>query len=373
MSVALTSSPPLIAFSGDRLTAEFTCEDIFSQVGNKAINKITIPDPVNVNYGIILKWGGKSVTMTAAAVPDSSGTQFFATSGMPVLPESQRQCFADNYLLSQDFIITNNGNEITLTAKQNGTLYNISGFLFSSGTVETLRPNYGIYLRLYLENIENNGYNLIGEYFHNVKVGPPHIVSAPIGDKLHTVITEDIRKLLPEIPFFGTMECKVSCRKYFFEYAETYNDQVRKVFTSDVKTVIHGGFSTLGKATKNISSEILLTSGIACFLKQGSRRVNTRTDQPQFLYFYNTKVAFNSSMQIKYYFTDGTVATKTLYSLMIQGGRKYGFNLQFDKVFIPGDYATKEVDQYEVWIQNQSGLKISESRFYVLDITHRPY
>jgi hypothetical protein len=373
MSITLTSPPPLIAFSGDRIAVEFTCTDIFSQVGNKAINKIVLPDPVNVNYGIVLKWGGKSVTMTAAAIPDNSGTQFYATAGLPVLPESQRQCFAANYLLSQDFLISVSGNEITLTARQNGTLYNITGFLFSSGTVETLRPNYGVQLRLYLENIENNGYNLVGEYSLNVQVGPPHIASTLIGDKLHTIITEDIRRLLPEIPFFGTMSCNVSCRKYFFEYAETYNDQVRKVFTSDIRTVIHGGFSTLGQATKNISSELYLTNGIACFLKQGARKISTRADQPQFLYFYNTRPTFDSSMQLKLYFTDGTVATKTLYSLNIQSSRKYGFNLQFDKVFIPGDYPTKEVDQYEVWLQNSAGIKISESRFYVLDTAYKPY
>jgi hypothetical protein len=372
MSIALSATPPLISFSGDRIAAKFTCTDIFSQAGVKAVNKINIPDPAYVGDTIEIKYGGKTVVMTAGSM-DDSGTKFYNTNSIAVAPELQLQCFKDNYQLSQDFIITISGSQLTFTAKLPGTSFNMIGFNTTPGSVEKLRSNYGIQFRLFLENIENTGYDLIGQYFLNVQIGPPNIVDALIGDKLHTVISDDIRRLLPEIPFFGTMACKVSCRKYYFEYAEQYNDQVRKVYTSDIRTVLHGGFSALGQATKNISSELYLTNGIACFLKQGAKSISTRADQPQFLYYYNTQLAFDSSMQLKFYFTDGTVATKTLYSMILQGGRKYAFNLQFDKIFIPGDYPTKSVKQYEVWMQNASGVKISESRFYVLDTVYRPY
>jgi hypothetical protein len=372
MSITLSATPPLLSFSGDRIAAKFTCTDIFSQAGVKAVNKVNIPDPVMPGNTIELKYGGKTVVMTAGAI-DDSGTRFYATNSLAVIPELQLQCFKDNYQLSQDFIITINGNELTFTAKQTGTAFNMTTYNTTPGSVEKLRSNYGVQFRLFLENVDNTGYDLIGQYFLNVQIGPPNVVEALIGDKLHTVISDDIRRLLPEIPFFGTMACKVSCRKYYFEYAEAYNDQVRKVYTSDVRTVLHGGFSALGQATKNISTELYSSSGQAFFLKQGAKSVNTRTDQPQILYFYNTQLAFDSSMQLKFYFTDGTVATKTLYSLILQGGRKYAYNLQFDAIFIPGDYPTKSVKQYEVWIQNSSGVKISESRFYVLDTVYRPY
>ncbi|HEX8607196.1 MAG TPA: hypothetical protein VF679_01005, partial [Pedobacter sp.] len=357
MSIALSASPLALSFSGDRIAAEFTCTDIFSQAGVKAVNKVNLQNPVFPGNTIELKYGGKTILMTAGA-QDDSGATFYATNSLPVTPELQLQCFKNNYQLSQDFNISISGNELTFTAKLPGTAFNMTTFNTTPGALEKLKSNYGVQFRLFLENIENTGYNLVGQYFLNVQIGPPNIVEALIGDKLHTVISDDIRKLLPEIPFFGTMACKVSCRKYYFEYAEAYNDQVRRVYTSEIKTVVHGGFSALGQATRSIAGELYLTSGIACFLKQGAKSVNTRTDQPQFLYFYNTQAAFDSSMQVKYYFTDGTVATKTLYAQIILGGRKYAYNLQFDRIFIPADYPTKTVKQYEVWLQNASAVKI---------------
>lgn len=371
MSIALSAPPPALSFSGDRIVAEFTCTDIFSQVGVKAINKITIPDPLPVGYNFVLKWGGKTVTMIAAAVPDDSGSQFFSSSlSYPVA--FQVSYFQANYKLSQDFIITVEGSQIVFTAKVQGTSYNMTTYNTTAGAIETLKSNYGIQARLFCENALNTGYELINESFVNVQTGAVNKAEYPIGDKLHTYISDEIRKNLPDIPT-GSLLCTKSCRRYYFEYAEAFNDQYQKVYRSEVKTVLHGGFSALAQATKDISTELFPTSSIATFLKQGLKIVDTRADQPQYLYFYNTKVEVTSTLVVKYYFTDGTVATKSLYTLIIAEHRKYAFNLQFDQVFIPGEYPTKSVKQYEVWLQNAASVKYTESRFYVLDTVHRPY
>ena len=373
MSVALTSAPPALSFSGDRIVAEFTCTDIFSQVGIKAVNQIYIPDPVPAGHSFTLKWGGKSVTMVAAYSPDSSGNNFAATNGQVALPvEFQISYFQSNYKLSQDFTISTDGVYIIFTAKSPGTTFNMSIYNTTVGAIETLRPNYGIQVRLFCENAANTGFELINESFVNVQIGATNIAEFPIGDKLHTYISDEIRKNLPDIPS-DSLLCKKSCRRYYFEYAEAYNDQYRRVSQSGIKTVLHGGFSALGQATKTLSSEIFPSPGIAKFLKQGPREINTRTDQPQYLYFFNTRPTVQASLKIKFYFTDGTVASISKYGGEIQESRKIGYNITFDKIFDPSDYPVLKVKKYEIWLEDADLNKASESIFYTLDYKYREF
>jgi hypothetical protein len=173
------------------------------------------------------------------------------------------------------------------------------------------------------------------------------------------------------------MICKKSCRKYYFEYAESYGEPlaIKRLYKSPEYTVLHGGLSSVGESSKSLLS-ILAPDTVPAhdqFLKQGPKELSTRADQPQYLYFLNTRDAVTVTLNCKYYFTDGSIAAVTLGNVALAKYEKAGFNIRFDKIFIPEDYPVKKVKKYEVWLSTITGTVISESRFYALDDQYRKH
>ncbi|RZJ85683.1 MAG: hypothetical protein EOO20_19830, partial [Chryseobacterium sp.] len=338
MSVELISAPPALCFSGDQITAVFSCTNVFAQNGVKAINKLVLPDPIAVGTQLVFFYGGKTVTMVAALAPDESGHQFTATPFLGVYPEVQVENFKSNYQLSQDFDMTVNGGEIVFTAKAFGTSYNFNTGPYIAnyvpGTIQTLRPNYGIAVRLFCETADHSSFEMIWESMLNVKISQQNTAEAPLGDKLHTYITDHIRNNLPDIPDISTLNCKKSCRRYYFEYAESYGEtvQVRKVFKSEVKTVIHGRLSAIGQAYKSVGALLAPGNDFKRFLKQGGKISSTRSDQKQYLYYFNSQGTFQAKILCRLRFTDGTKFLKVLDSVEMLQHRKYAVDVSSSRV-----------------------------------------
>lgn len=373
MPVVLTTPPPVLALSADKITAKFTCTGIYDQVGVTAINTIPLPGTVAPGAEIIIKYGSTSITMVAAPVPDVSGEQFI--SGV-VSTEVRSAYFQANYLLSRDFNITVVGANMLLTAKRTGLGFNIESYNTTAGVTEIIKSNYSLQFRLFCENPANNGYDLINEDPVTVSFLSIITAEAIIGERLHSYITDEVMNNLPDVPADMPVVCKKSCRKYYFEFAEVYGDipKVKKVNKSDVYTVLHGGLSSIGQATKTIQE--LLSPGTIekdCFLKQGTFEESTTPDQPQYLYFFNTRLAVNASLYVKFYFTNGSVASKKLHDVLIPDHRKVAFNVQFDKIFIAEDYPTLTVEKYELWLTDNSSAVISVSHIFYLDYRYLEY
>lgn len=97
--------------------------------------------------------------------------------------------------------------------------------------------------------------------------------------------------------------------------------------------------------------------------------------QPEILHFLiQANTVSSVSLKVKLTYTDGTEETITPRSLS-------GI-AQWDLLRIPAGIPnlglasvnfTKTINFYELWIENQSGTKISESRFYELDILNQPW
>ncbi len=377
MSVTIATQPPLYAFSGDQIRAVFNLSDIYVNPGEYAVNTIPISSTVAVGTQYILNYRGQTITMEAALDPDDSGNQFAGSPGVLEIPTSaQVQYFQSNYLLSKDFVITFETGEIILTAKQKGLSYNITGYNTTPGATEVVKPKLAVQFILWLENADNDGFDIVYESPLTVFISGTATAEAIINDKLHNPITADLRNNMLDIPIDDPLICKKSCRRYYFEYAEIYGEipQIRKLHKSDIFTVLHGGMSTLGQATKTLS-EILAPSTIDkdVFLKQGFGETITRADQPQYLYYFNTREAVTVSLMVKYYFSDGTVNTTLVSSVSAPTLKKIGFDVQFDKFWIPENYPLKEVNKYELFLQNASSERISQSWFYKVDNGYKPF
>jgi hypothetical protein len=365
MSVILTTPPPSYAFSADQISAKFTCSNYLEQQGIYSVNKITL-----ANAAVTLKYGGKEIVMTPSGNPDDSGYQWN--------PANPLSFFQDNFYLGKDFNITIAGSQITLTAKKPGIGYDITGYNSTAGVAEVIKPNYSVSFRLFCENAENSEFELLlpEETNLDLLVGEKGMAEAMIGDKLHDHMLKDLRLMYPDTPNKNSIICKKSCRRYYFEYAERYGatPKVYKVHRSEIYTILQGGLSYIAQFNSTLQS--LIAPGAAAadhFLKQGNSIVWTRSNQPQFLYFFNTRAAFNGAVEIKVYYTDSSVDSRTFYVQNFDSLRKYGFDLTYDAVVSSWADNNKTVEKYEVRMLDSAGAARSEVRTYYLNYEYRLY
>lgn len=234
--------------------------------------------------------------------------------------------------------------------------------------------NYTILFKLYLENETHTGFDLI--YKTNLQLLPNSgfQTEAMIGDKLNTVLSKQIRDLFPEQPNNNSIECKTSCRKYYFTYAESYGSPVvvQAETQSGDYVILHGGLSTIAqnKSVINLIAPSPLNAQSDRFLKQGNAQCYTRTNQPQYLYFFNTRVTtIGAKLQTKLYFDDDTDVTIDLYTLNLTSKRKYAFDVRADKVYTDAKLLVK----YEVYLTDSNDVPISETRTYHVDYSLRKF
>jgi len=364
MSVILSSPPPSYAFSAEKISAVFSCQDYLSQSGAKAVNTIAL-----TGSALTLKYGGKTITMTPAGAPDVSGNQY--SPGDPLTG------FRGNYDLNKDFDIALNGNNVTLTAKVSSAGYDIANYNTVMGLSPITKPNYTINFKLYIENADHTGFELIGKESNlQMLISPSGSVEAPIGDKLNDFIQKDLRELFPDAPTNNSIICKKSCRRYYFEYAERYGltPKVYQVHKSPVYTILAGGLSYI--AQFNSSLQTLIAPGAAStdrFLKQGNNNVWTRTNQPQFLYYFNTRDTFDGLIEVKAYYKDGGTAVRTMYNQTFEAKRKYAFDLTFDHAVKYWIDENRPVEKFEVRLFDNGGSGRSEVRTYYMNYEYRMY
>lgn len=370
MSIVITQTPPSLIFSADLISVKFACSDYLSNYGANAINTLAI-STTTAGFIFAIKYGSKAVNMLAATTPDDSGLQFLAgASAADLIPY-----FQANYDLNNDFVITSSGSNLVFTAKNKGYGFNFNGVgsNITAGIPQTIKPNYTVLFKLYLENATYTGFDLIYTANLNIIAGTPGYVEAPIGERLHSAITRTLREEYPDQPAEGMLLCKKSCRKYYFQYAESYGEPiaVRKLYTSEQFTAVHGGFSTLAQFNQTLIS--LIAPGAAItdrFLKQGNTEVYTRSNQPQYLYFFNTRATRSISVKVLFTFIDDTTELREVLSATsLESFRKYAFNVRFDQISIG---LTKQVVKYKIYLESESE-RVSEERTYWLDYKLRNY
>lgn len=363
MSVTLLTPPPVHSFSNDFITAKFQCTDFLQQVGVKSINEIDFNVLPAVNAAINIKYGSTNLTMTAKATAnvDATGNTFDNASLNTIL-----EGFKANFTLNRDFDIMLVGSKLRFIAKKTALGYNfISGGVNNTpGVAELIRPNYRVFFRLFLENATHTGYEEIYQTYLDLVNGSAGFAVAQIGDKVHNKITADIDIHGFEIPGLTYVECNNTARKFYFQFAESFGEtiEVKKIATSQTYNVIHGGLSFQAEASQTLSG--LINPGTALadrFLKQGSKLQYSRVDQPQFLYFYNTRATQNNAKLVtKRVFLDGTSDNVDSFSLDLEQNRKYAFNVSAGNIYS----GIKQLDRYEVHLADNTGNRISEKQIY---------
>jgi len=373
MSVTLTNTPPSYSFSGDQIRAKFTLLDVFEVPGTYAINKVLLSDIIQVGEIIKFSYASQVITMTSAEAPDVSGEQYPIRSSPTLVTNSTiAGFFRSNYVLQNDFIITSDAFGIIFTAKRKGLAYNIAVYNTTPGAIEIIKPNLSVRFILYCENADNDGFENIYESPLTVFFRESVTAEAIINDKLHNYIAAEIRNNLPDIPDVYPLFCKKSCRRYYFEYAESYGEveKIKKLHKSELYTVLHGGLSSIGQSKYKLKNLLAPEVGFKKFLKQGGNIFSNRSNQLQFLYFFNTDSSFTATLNCRLRFTDGSKSVIILKEFEILEKRKYGFNVSYSNVFKSENYPNKILLAYEIWLSGSEESRITDNQIFLMD--YRP-
>jgi hypothetical protein len=378
MSVTLTSQPGEISFSADFINAGFQVAGHLTVQGVKSVNTIPIGS-LTQPKDYVIQYGNTTVIMTAKTNPDNSGNEFpyipWITEA-PAAAEAALPYFQRHPILSTDFDITSTSdNKLVFTAKKFGIDYDFVTYNTLPGQAPKLKENYSVFVKLMIQDVIGSGYSEAYSA-HLTLANGTNEATALFGDKLHQRLTADLHKYGPEIPASNAVFCNVSSRKYFFQYGESFGQPavLSTLKNSPIYTVVHGGLSHRAKGRESLLS--LLKPGTIAndrFLIQGPAEVSTREDQPQYLYFLNTRALVNTTIQCKFHFEDGTSAQIPLETYSLAKYGKFGFKVQFDKIFNREDYPVRKVKKYQIWLSAPDGSAISEIRSYVLDYSYRAY
>lgn len=388
-------TPPTATFSGNFIPLKFNTDALIETEGVKSTNYIFIGNEIPINTAFPITYGGKTINMVATTSPDDSGLQLPTGDGLESYIASLIPYFKANYNLNKDFEISvtpeqpqiiqflayeknygfdfSNYNTIALSGELH--IYNVN-----SGQHQTIKPNFGIYFELYLENASNTAYEKIYESRLPIVFGTNTDAVIDISDKLHDQLQAASLDTIADNSITPIL-CTKSTRKYYYRYAESWgvNIDIKAIKQSATYTVTLGKLSYIGATEKTLLSIINPLTGDATadrFLKQGTLAQSTRVNQPQFLYFFNNRTALTGAkLNVKYYYTDTNTSTEIIATLNLKTLRKYGFNVGFNKIFDPTTtpHLGKTVYKYEVWLSDASDIRKSENSTYLLDYSYKQF
>ena len=165
--------PSKVALAENQVVFGFKTDELVVAAGTKAVIKLYFSSiPYNaIGKQFKLTFGGRDIVFTSVQVPDGSGEQFrCAVAGDTNIGWTQKMAedLAANYYVSMLYDISYVANMVTLTAKNVGTDYYISGANISVPGMsvqatpahnEQLRPFFKVYLQLV------SGSKILGEDF----------------------------------------------------------------------------------------------------------------------------------------------------------------------------------------------------------------
>jgi len=238
------------------------------------------------------------------------------------------------------------------------------------------KENYRIYVELWVQNAANTTFELINTQNLPLIFASAGQAQTDLKDTLHAIL-EDAGPDYMDVADTSFLSVKKSVRKFYLKYAESVDGVVAALTQTVDFTVAYGGLSYQSSFSSNLLLAIQPDAGDATkdrFLRQGNGTQFTRTNQPQFLYFLNTRATANASLKAKFYFTDNsTPLILTPCSGSLTALSKFAFNVKFDQIITSVQLAGKTCQKYEVWLENTAAAKISETRTFFLDYQLKEY
>lgn len=378
MSITVTKSPDTVSPIGNEIALELQTDDLFSTAGSKATLTFTFTGiDTTAGHAFVISYGDVALTFTLAASPDETGNQIRAA--LPAEPVDYWLLdFAaemmQNYYLKRDFdcVTDTDADTIVFTAKEKGLDYSVAvdsenldnvAIAALAGVDPVQRENFEIVCITDL----NDGGTIR-------KLSEDRI--RPDADGKAIFYLQDL--FLPELTAVFTWpeemqiyyaERPEHAKHYLYQYCELYSDVFRRLSEPAGLVAILGAFDYKMVAGLNDTSYTMLnfiTTYKSFLTWQPAIKVINNT-QSEKLYFlvYNDVSALK--LCSKYYHTDGTSSPPEWFIQVNNVSQYQVYEFMVGPNVIDLTLAKKEVEKYEIWLEDGDGNVQSQVRTFILD------
>jgi len=382
MAITILKTPPLVALTGNQIEFSMQSDNYLESAGSKAVNLITFTDAGQNGSIMILSWSNKAIPIECSDDPDDSGNQIpskLLIADLTDWVEAVKTKLQLNYYTDQDFILTSNLGELTLTARENGADYIITWTKTwlnpqptlgtTGGSDRTLHPFFKI--GLLLDILEDAEFINIAEDQKPVDTDGKAIfdISKLFSDYLNSQFE------FPEASDTLAIARANNCRKYRIRYFEKYGESItaRLLTESDPLFTLYAGISHLQKAIYNRQETSFwkkLEYNLYFLTWQPTTKYIDRYQTEKLYFLLQTEISW-LSLKAKTTYQDGSSATTNIITIAdpVQY-QVYEFILTLEKLQLAG-YDDETIVKYEVWLQDGSSNILTEIRTFVQD--YNPY
>lgn len=395
----LDVSPNAIHFSKNRVYAVLSSNKLPVSPAIAAVYKIELQPGTWFTDGatIKFKWGigdeAVEFTMFGTSLPGLDNAYYYLTTAFV----SEATAYADatphfnaNYYLNRDWIIVASPTEITFTARNKGSAYNLdwtttdANVILSQVTAgaDAFTPeNYTVLADVYIQ--ENYDPVLNANPYTRVK-------SIQHRPSENNTVEFDFKELLH--PYLGTAQpvlgetptlCHQINKRWFIRFTEHYGtipvgQKVIRVPNSPTGffRVIKGGLSHRDeRAALGYYSDV-----IAAYFQNEGQLLTWRNfaryvtpNQPEWLYLlHGPASAAEVYVKCKVYYTDGTDLTYTAHAVLTGefNNNVWRYPVGYNQIDVGGQDPSKEVARYDVWIENDQGTQLAGLIRFYLEIPH---
>jgi len=376
-TVQLTNTLPDVLLSGNNIPLQFQASENFeSSSGSKAEIILTWSDFAVADEYFDLLLAGETVRFTCKAAPDSSGVQFHDNTLLGTLNEWVALMATDlkaNYLIARYYDVDVTDAAITITAKENGADYSqeftagagidcVATETNKTGTDRTLQAFYAIVVLLYCDD------EFVTELLLNID--EEGLAEVDVSEYLKAYLEQDFQWPESESEFIYARADAI--KSWYFRYGEKWGDSdYRGMTLSSTYYVMQGGVSWMQQAKYNNddSSYWAKLCYNQYFLSWAPLTRYIGTEEPVKLYYINHSAATTLKVKAKLY-TASANSTITVDSVAgVADKAMYEFILSPAKVKYTG-ISTETLVKIEVWIDNESDVRVSEIRTFFIDYSH---
>ena len=372
--------PKAINLTGNPVRVKLTGNQMYLSLGAKHILQLAFSTgaQVTANSWIQFAFGNYSIKITFTTTPDDSGLQFKTSQAIDSAWITDFFSFLGaNYYIDKFFAIVTALNTITLVAREIGidsrivfsklpALTSITGFTVVNGADPVLQNGYQLVCMLYDGNDA-----LIGE--DAVTANSDQSAVIDVQEYLESEITKQRESAWTLFTYPSGEDSVIQHDEFLLEFylrfAEKYNNQVRKLYTSTTYLALLGGLNTakleeLAAAGKCFSDYFTEKKMFLTF-SPSIKITGLRT--PERLYFFNQSGVAGIVMAKKYYanndddeVTIGVVEDAVSVFEIICSAN----------TFTTGEHA---LVKYKIWIEDGDGNALSEEKWYYVDQIFYPY
>jgi len=366
LRIKLIQQPEILSFSGNPMIFKIQSGLYLDSPGSAFIGSLNCKQAFPIGSKIFFSFSDERVEMSAVSSPDESGDQFPADGSPKLTAEALAPYFIANYKLNKHYLIEAKDDKIIFTARKLGIFYNWRADPFLTTDVLGVdlkeRENFKFLFQLFFRK-KGAGYF---ENIYSEQIATDTPLSGIVTIDISKNIDPFLEHSLPNFGLTGPITCNNAKGEYYCQFAEIYGHEpkVQKLRKSEVKYVIKGGLSYLGRAKKalDILSPDKNDASKDRFLKQGGRTIKVSVDHFDTLYFINTRTTTNKIQLIKQ-MTYADQTTDRTHTGLIDVSL-------YDKIVFevnPGSLSSKTIKTYSCHLVNQNNEVVSETITYKID------